>query len=122
MALGQNKSEIERIEKGGTMPKLVNIEGEPMLELSRKEVFGIYLSMGHGKEYAERMTRTVMTDYSKMYLGRPIEEKYAKESTESSAAKRFWFRKFKEGSLSRQADTQMQDSQRRYPKKKPGIL
>ena len=61
------------------MPKLANIEGQPMLELSREEVFGLYLNMGHGKEYAERMTRTVMTDYNKIYFGKIMEQREAEQ-------------------------------------------
>ena len=57
------------------MPRIVTREGQPMLELSRDEVFGVYLSMGHGEEYAERMTRTVMSDNSRISFSGVLEQR-----------------------------------------------
>ena len=61
------------------MPRLVNIEGQQMVELSRDEVFGVYLNMGRGKEYAERMTRSIMSDHRRIAFGGVMKQREAEQ-------------------------------------------
>ena len=55
------------------MPKLVNINGQPMIEIKRDEVFNFYLGMGRGEEYAKKMTKSLMSTSDNIAFSKTVE-------------------------------------------------